>query len=222
MEQKVLKEGSSAKAMILEARKSYDSEDSAFQIELKLNVFLEGELPFQTTVLLSKEQSQVGSYHQGNLIPVKVGLIRSNETNQVLQHIVTLDPLWGNERALTVWANQEEFETWLWRHNSESEDIYRTGELAQAKVLSFQSLGMFLEGNPVVEIAVEVTPESMPAFTGSFRAIIQANSFMKFQPGNTVWVKFDKQNPKQVVLVGSTPKETTMILHTEVRVHRQS
>ncbi len=215
VEQSVARDGISARAMILGVNLAMDDDTSSVTFDLRLNVFIEGETPFQEGLTLTSSQYQAGSYQPGDVMPVKVGRIRSSKTNEVVRNIVTLDPMAGNQRALSFWKNQEEFENWLSQRNEEIDEMFRIGTLAKAKVISFKSLGTFVAGvHPVVELEVEVQPEGDPTFLGSLRSVLQETSVLKFQPGNEIWVKFDPAKHSRIVLVGSTPTPNILLKPT--------
>ena len=82
-----------------------------------------------------------------------------------------------------------------------------TGEEAPAKILSLTDTGIRIgEEATMLQFYVEVFPEELPSFNATTQQAVSDASRPKFAPGQTIYVKYDPKNPKQVA-VDHTPVE---------------
>lgn len=80
-------------------------------------------------------------------------------------------------------------------------EIRARGESAQAKILWAQPSGISVNGgNPLMNLEVEVYPAARPPFQSEAQAAVAASAVGKFQPGMTVWVKFDPSDTSRVTV----------------------
>lgn len=80
--------------------------------------------------------------------------------------------------------------------------VINTGQDAKAKILSIGETGTRINGNPVVDIALEIQPATQPAFMASTRQTVSIVHLPSFQPGRIVNVKYIP-GTDQVAIVGS-------------------
>lgn len=97
------------------------------------------------------------------------------------------------------------------------EQLYKrlsvTGILAKAKVLACTPLGVNFNGNnPMVMLMLQVQPDNGTAFHGQTYAVIGGASVHKYQPGNTIYVKFDAMDNSQIAVTGSDKPDTSVRL----------
>lgn len=83
---------------------------------------------------------------------------------------------------------------------SDTKDLQKTGEPAQAKILEIWDSGMTLNNDPVVWFLLEVHPENGDAFQAKTKCPISRLDVPRFQPGAVVPVRFDPKNPTHVGL----------------------
>ena len=82
-----------------------------------------------------------------------------------------------------------------------------TGEEAPAKILSLMDTGIRIGDNAsMLQIYVEVFPTKLPAFKANTQQAVTDASRPKFASGQTIYVKYDPKNPKEVA-VDHTPVE---------------
>ena len=91
------------------------------------------------------------------------------------------------------------------------EQVYKqvrmTGEEAPAKILSLTDTGIRVgDTASMLQLYVEVYPKDRPAFSAYTQQAVRDTSRPKFTPGQTIYVKFDSNEPKQVA-VDHTPIE---------------
>jgi hypothetical protein len=83
---------------------------------------------------------------------------------------------------------------------SNTSQVLMTGEQAQGKVIALNDTGTLVNYNPIVQITVEVTPTTRPAFTASVRQLVPAIKMAQIQPGMTVGVRFDPADMSKVAI----------------------
>jgi hypothetical protein len=83
---------------------------------------------------------------------------------------------------------------------SNTSQVLMTGEQAQGKVIALNDTGTLVNYNPIVQITVEVTPATRPAFTASVRQLVPAIKMAQIQPGMTVGVRFDPADMSKVAI----------------------
>ena len=81
------------------------------------------------------------------------------------------------------------------------EAIRSMGEAAQATIVSATETGVLVNGeNPLMKFQLEVHPNNRPLFQAETQGVISQASKAKYQPGQTVWVKFNPNDLTQVAL----------------------
>jgi hypothetical protein len=76
-----------------------------------------------------------------------------------------------------------------------------TGQPAPAQVTSYMDWNVKVNGeNPAVTLLLQVTPPGKPPFMAQVIGVIAAASVPKFQPGCTIWVKYDPNNLTKVTI----------------------
>ncbi len=75
------------------------------------------------------------------------------------------------------------------------------GESAPAKIVTVGDMGVRVNGiDPLITAQLEVQPANRPAFQAFAQGVVAAGSMSKYQPGATVWVKFDPNDLSKVIL----------------------
>lgn len=82
----------------------------------------------------------------------------------------------------------------------QTQTLPATGGQAQAQILQLRDTGMTLNDNPQIEVLLEVRPMNRPAYQTQTRCYISRLRIPQVQPGATVNVKIDPQNPVNVAL----------------------
>lgn len=86
----------------------------------------------------------------------------------------------------------------------ENETILVSGKPARAIIKKTTLLGVNVNGNnPYVELELEVLPDNYPSFPGKAKGVIAEASMPKYQPGCTIFVKYDLYDNGKVVVVHS-------------------
>lgn len=83
----------------------------------------------------------------------------------------------------------------------ETDRILETGIPATARVIDLADTGNRFNGNPEVEISLEVTPTEGEPFETVAKTVMSAVELREFQPGMIVHVKYDQQDRSKVAVV---------------------
>lgn len=99
--------------------------------------------------------------------------------------------------AVTVgpWAYQG------WRE----QQILEHGTEATAELLKIIDTGNRSNDNPVVQLSVEVHPEGRGPFRASIETVLSVVDLKNYEVGGQIRVRYDPEDPSQVVLVGPIP-----------------
>ncbi len=85
-----------------------------------------------------------------------------------------------------------------------SEEIIATGEEAPAKITLANWMGVHVNGNnPLMHFMLEVIPPGKPPFMAEVSGVIAEASLPRYQPGETIAVKFDPKDQTRVALFHS-------------------
>ncbi len=84
--------------------------------------------------------------------------------------------------------------------NQKTAQLLTTGTPAQAKVLALNSSGMMVNYNPVVDIMLEVHPREIAPYQTQVRTMIPSIKLAQVQPGMTVEVRYNPNNPAEVAV----------------------
>lgn len=76
-----------------------------------------------------------------------------------------------------------------------------SGQPAQAQILRYTDWNVLVNGdNPAVTLQLQVMPAGKPQFMAETSGVIAAASISKYQPGCTIWVKYDPNNLTRVAI----------------------
>jgi hypothetical protein len=149
----------------------------------------------ETRVLVSRLNP--GVYVAGMQIPVKID--PNNEKNVVPDFAGKISPT-GATNYLAQ-PNADVMKEELEQLQKENNVILVSGKPARAIIKKLTPLGVNVNGNnPYVELDLEVLPDIMPSFSGKAKGVIAEASLPKYQPGCTVFVKYDLYDNSKVVI----------------------
>jgi hypothetical protein len=84
---------------------------------------------------------------------------------------------------------------------SEARELQRSGVPASARILEIWDTGITVNDDPVIGMRVEISPEDGPAYSATVpKSLISRLDIPRFQPGATVSVRIDPQDPDRVAL----------------------
>lgn len=84
---------------------------------------------------------------------------------------------------------------------SDAKSLQATGTAAQAAILEIWDTGITVNDDPVIGMAVQVYPETGKPWRAKIeKSLVSRLDIPRFQPGETVPVRYDPQNPARVAL----------------------
>lgn len=190
------KTGLPGTARILEVKDTGVTINNNPQVKLILEVknSLGQKYTTQCRVLVSRINP--GAYVPGMELPVKID--PKNEMN------VVIDFTAGNQSTAATAAalpNPEAMKAELEQMQKDNEAILVSGKPARAIIKKVTLLGVNVNGNnPYVELEMEVLPDNYPSFPGKAKGVIGESALSKYQPGCTVFVKYDLYDNSKVVV----------------------
>ena len=190
------KTGLPGTARILEVKDTGVTINNNPQVKLILEVknSLGQKYTTQCRVLVSRINP--GAYVPGMELPVKID--PKNEMNVVIDYTA------GNQStasAATALPNPEAMKAELEQMQKDNEAILVSGKPARAIIKKVTLLGVNVNGNnPYVELELEVLPDNYPSFPGKAKGVIGESALSKYQPGCTVFVKYDLYDNSMVVV----------------------
>lgn len=192
------KTGLPGKAIIMEVRDTGVTINNSPQVKLILEVknTFGQKYTTQTRVLVSR--LNMNAYMPGMEVPVKID--PKNEMNVVLdfsgsnagRHTTSFSPSFATPNLNTLKAELEQMQ-------KDNEAILLSGKPARAIIKKNTMLGANVNGNnPYVELELEVLPENSAAFSAKAKGVISEASLPKYQPGCTIFVKYDLYDNSKV------------------------
>jgi hypothetical protein len=85
----------------------------------------------------------------------------------------------------------------LMRRSAERTRLLQSGEQAQARILGLGDTGVKINGNPQVQIQLEVHAQSRPPFQALCVMTVSYLAIPRVQPGMMVPVRFDPADPSK-------------------------
>jgi len=98
------------------------------------------------------------------------------------------------------------------KYNSDLlKELTNTGEASTAKVIGREvALKDFMPGINVLKVTIEVKNTIIDAFKSESYLITPAASMHKFEPNDTVYILYDKKNPRRVCISGTDKPNSVM------------
>lgn len=189
------KNGLPGRARILEVRDTGVTINNSPQVKLILEVknSLGQKYTAETRALVSRINP--GAYRPGMEVPVKID--PKNEMNVVLDYSGAQSASAGSLPEI----NQEQIKAELGQIQKENEALLATGRPARAIIKKNTFLGVNVNGNnPYVELELEILPDNGASFSATTKGVIGEASVPKYQPGCTVFVKYDLYDNSKVVV----------------------
>jgi Protein of unknown function (DUF3592) len=182
----LLQKGVAAEARILEVQDTGLTVNERYpMIKLRLQVMPgEGE-PYEAKIRMLINRMEIPTFQAGKMVAVKYD--PANPQNVAI--VGEADPVAESPDDPEKLRQAGAF---LARIDQENEELLASGKPAKAFILKSWPLGIDVNGNnPAMSFLLEVTPEGQDAFQAEATAIISEASLPKFQPGNSIFVKYD-------------------------------
>jgi hypothetical protein len=184
------KTGIPGEATIVEVRDTGVTVNNSPQVKLVLEIKNNLGQRYTTTLRTLVSRINPGAFQPGMVVAVKID--PKNENNVALDKSGGAAGRVPNEAAL-----KQELE----QLQQEQEVLRQSGLEARAIVKSYRWLGAYVNGNnPYVELEMEILPANQPSFSGKARGVIGEASVPKFQPGQEIWVKYDRYDNSKVTI----------------------
>ena len=189
------KTGLSGKATILEIKDTGVTINNSPQVKLTLEVKNSFEQKYTTHCRVLVSRINPNAYLPGMEVPVKID--PKNDMNVVID----FNSNNHSTPAILNHPNPEAMKSELEQMQKDNEVILVSGKPARAIIKKITLLGVNVNGNnPYVELELEVLPDIMPAFSGKAKGVVAEASLPKYQPGCTVFVKYDLYDNSKVVV----------------------
>lgn len=191
------KTGLPGTARILEVRDTGVTINNNPQVKLKLEVKTSFGQKYTTESRVLVSRINPNAYSPGMEIPVKID--PKNEMNVVIdfsgiQALTTAGIPQAGADMLLLKADLEQMQ-------KDNAAILVSGKPARAIIKKTTLLGANVNGNnPYVELELEVLPDNYPSFPGKAKGVIAEASLPKYQPGCTIFVKYDLYDNGKVVV----------------------
>jgi len=189
---KLLKTGESAKATILEVSDTNMTVNENPVVKLKLRVQPKAGAPFEAEARTLISRLQVGYYQPGQIVNVKYDPNRPEN--------VAVESFASSEESVAP-EMKKQMEDMLYQINERNNDILASGMMAQATIIRSWPMNINVNGNnPLMGFWLEVKPEGESSFEAEVKGVVGEQSLTKFQPGSTIWVKYDPNDHSRVTL----------------------
>jgi hypothetical protein len=202
MTSQVMKTGVDAMATIVRTWDTGVRINDNPQVGMLLQVQPPGGAPFQAEVRQTVSIVQIGMFQPGAQLQVKYD--PANPSRVAIASVVSggmAAPQMGAQMAPNMLSPQQ-VEQMLRQYDAANQQLIATGTQAIAKVLQFMPMGINVNGsNPAVNLMLEVHPDNGSAFTSQASGIVIAEaSIYKYQPGQTITVRFNPSDLTKVAV----------------------
>jgi hypothetical protein len=195
----VLAHGESAQAVILKVWQTGTvMNETNPQIGILLEVRPANKPVFQAETKMFISMLQVPQFQPGAVVQVKYD--PQNPTKVAVDAVggsLDAPPASQNADPARVQALQAMLEQMKTMQN----DLEARGIPAPAQILTAANMGVQVNGdNPLMTFQLQVQATDRPPFQATAQGVVGLSAVGKYQPGRTVYVKYDPNDPTKVVL----------------------
>jgi len=206
--------GEEAEARILEVTDTAVTVNERYpQIKLLLEVHPKTGEPYQVKIKTLINRMEIPQFQAGVMVPVvinpknrkevAVGTRTRGTGDSGMAGAMTNAMTNGDAGAMSP-EQIETLKVTLQEADKVSQEIIATGEEAPAKIALANWMGVYLNGNnPLMHFMLEVMPAGRPSFMAEATGVIAEASVPRYQPGETITVKFDPKDLTRVALFHS-------------------
>jgi hypothetical protein len=181
--------GVAANARILDLADTGWTVNESPMVRLRLQVLPPGGEPYETELKTAINRLEIANFQVGKIIPV-------NYDPADPQNVAIGE---DNTESLEDPDKKQQAGSFIARIDQENEEILAAGKAARAVILKSWELGINVNGNdPVMSFLLEVTPEGGSSFQSEATAVISEASIPQYQPGCSIYVKYDEKNLNRV------------------------
>jgi hypothetical protein len=203
--EKLLKEGEPGTALIKSVSDTGVTINNAPQVKIVLEVRSKFKPPYEAVTKVLVSRLQPDYYRPGMTVAVRINPKDAKE--------VVIDPSGGTVSGASqglagsmgsgapsgvteadAIKTATEFEAF-------NQKLGASGESALAKIMQTTPMGFTVNGNnPALELLVEVEPMGKSKFLSRAQGVVAEASVPKYQPGKSIYVKFDPADTTRVAI----------------------
>jgi prepilin signal peptidase PulO-like enzyme (type II secretory pathway) len=193
---RIIETGEPAEAVILKVTETgWTVNDIYYVVKFRLEVHRKDQPPYQAETKGMISRLTMAQFQAGMKVPVKV-----DPKNPQRVALVEQTEVAPSQAALNP-QQVEEIKKKLEEKDKIFEAIRANGQSAPATVLRSWDMGIMVNGeNPLMGFMLEVHPVNAPVFTAETQGVIMTQAVPKYQPGQTIYVKFDPKDTTRVAI----------------------
>jgi hypothetical protein len=167
-------------------------------VKIMLEVRPPGGQPYQVKLRTMVSRLDIPQIQPGKVVAVVYD--PENPSNVAFaQGAQALSPAAGDQAAQA--EKSRAMEQFLTENDARNMEIIKSGQPAPAVVLQAMPLNVMVNGNnPAISFVLEVKPEGQPSFQAQTTAVILEAAVPRYQPGNTIYVKYDPADHSRVAV----------------------
>lgn len=192
---KLLKSGTPAQGKIIEVNDTGVTVNQNPQVKLLIEVTPPGRPVYRVETKMIVSRLNAAHYLPGATLGVRVDL---NDPRKIAIETIGAGGVAGGNYAS---QDPKQAEKMLRDADERSKQILANGEPAPAIVMEYMPMNINVNGNnPAVELKLKVLPESGKPFEANAIGIIKESSIPKYQPGEEIFIKFDRNDHSKVAI----------------------
>lgn len=204
----LLKTGEPAQARVLRLWDTGVTLNQSPQVGLLLEVQRQAAPAYQVETKTFISRLQTSQFQPGALLNVRVD--RADPTKIAVESVADAQPSFyqpfsqqsyqqSYQPSYAQQAQAQQAEEMMRQIDAYNRAVAAVGESAQALILRTWNLGVNVNGNnPALGFWLEVRPNSRTPFQAEAKGVVSEYTLARFQPGQTVWVRFDPNDTSKV------------------------
>jgi hypothetical protein len=204
----LLKTGEPAQARVLRLWDTGVTLNDSPQVGLLLEVQRQSAPVYQVETKTFISRLQTSQFQPGALLNVRVD--RADPNKIAVESVAASQSYFNQPSFNQPYSNQpfygaaspaqtQQAEAMMMQIDAFNRGVVAVGEQAQALIMRTWELGVSVNGNnPALGFWLEVRPNSRPPFQAEAKGVVSEYSLPRFQPGQTVWVRFDPNDTTKV------------------------
>ncbi|HZT58501.1 MAG TPA: hypothetical protein VFA21_07690 [Pyrinomonadaceae bacterium] len=200
----LLKTGEPAQARVLRLWDTGVTLNDSPQVGMLLEVQRQNYPAYQVETKTFISRLQTSQFQPGASLNVRVD--RADPNKIAVESVNASQAYFGQPYYQPSYAPQQQAQTqqaeeMMRQIDAFNRSVVAAGEQAQALIMRTWELGINVNGNnPALGLWLEVRPNDRPPFQAEAKGVVSAYSLAKFQPGQTVWVRFDPNDNTRVAV----------------------
>jgi len=199
----LLKTGEPAQARVLRLWDTGVTLNDSPQVGLLLEVQRQNYPAYQVETKTFVSRLQTSQFQPGAMLNVRVD--RADPNKIAVESINAAQQYYNQPYYQQSFAQQQaqaqQAEEMMRQIDAFNRSVAAVGEPAQALILRSWEMGINVNGNnPALGLWLEVRPNNRAPFQAEAKGIVSGYSLAKFQPGQTVQVRFDPNDNTRVAI----------------------